>query len=128
LQNFSRSIFQKLLNNSLIVSNNIVSSPYCLHNIIFKNHQDYKKRTRPKQNAHNAKRRAQKLDQTPPDADFEKIEKIYEEAKRLEEETGKPHHVDHKVPLSRGGKHHQDNLRPVPAIDNLRKGAKILYG
>lgn len=90
-----------------------------------KNHQDYKKRTRPKQNACNAKRRARKLNQTPPDADFKKIEEIYEEAKRLEEEKDEPFHVDHKVPLSKGGLHHQDNLEPIPAIDNLRKGAKI---
>lgn len=90
------------------------------------NHQDYKKRTRPKQNAHNAKRRARKLDQTPLDADFEKIEKIYEEAKRLEKEKGEPFHVDHKVPLSKGGQHHESNLRPIPAKENLRKGAKII--
>jgi len=89
-------------------------------------HQEYKKRTRPKQNAHSAKRRATKLNQTPPDADFDKIEKIYEEAKRLEKETGEPYHVDHKIPLSKGGQHHQDNLRPIPAEENLRKGARII--
>lgn len=33
-------------------------------------------------------------------------------------------HVDHLIPLSKGGKHHHDNLRVIPAIDNLKKGAK----
>jgi len=90
------------------------------------NHQIYKKNNRAKQNAHDAKRRARKLDQTPPDADFEAIEKIYEEAKRLEKETGEPYHVDHIKPLSKGGLHDVKNLRPITAEENLRKGAKII--
>lgn len=35
-------------------------------------------------------------------------------------------HVDHIVPLSRGGKHEITNLQVIPAIDNLRKGSKII--
>lgn len=37
---------------------------------------------------------------------------------------GEPFHVDHIVPLSKGGLHEADNLQILPAVDNLRKGAK----
>lgn len=37
---------------------------------------------------------------------------------------GEEFHVDHIVPLSRGGMHCADNLQVIPAIDNLRKGNK----
>lgn len=36
---------------------------------------------------------------------------------------GEEFHVDHIVPLSRGGLHIYENLQVIPAIDNLRKGA-----
>lgn len=36
------------------------------------------------------------------------------------------YHVDHIVPLAKGGKHHQDNLCYLPAEFNLSKGAKLL--
>lgn len=38
---------------------------------------------------------------------------------------GENFHVDHIIPLSKGGKHETDNLRVIPAIDNLRKGATL---
>ena len=37
---------------------------------------------------------------------------------------GERFHVDHIVPLAAGGTHSFDNLQVIPAIDNLRKGAK----
>lgn len=37
---------------------------------------------------------------------------------------GEEFHVDHIVPISRGGEHRADNLQVIPAIDNLRKGNK----
>lgn len=37
---------------------------------------------------------------------------------------GEKFHVDHIVPISRGGKHCASNLQVIPAIDNLRKGNK----
>ena len=41
---------------------------------------------------------------------------------------GENFHVDHIVPLSKGGLHSFKNLQVIPAICNLRKGATILEG
>lgn len=55
----------------------------------------------------------------------ERISYLYSEALRLTVETGIPHHVDHDVPLARGGTHHPDNLLVVPAAMNIGKGARF---
>jgi hypothetical protein len=59
-----------------------------------------------------------------------RIQAFYEEARRLTDETGIPHHVDHIVPL-RGkgicGLHVETNLRIIPGPENVRKHAKIDY-
>jgi hypothetical protein len=34
-------------------------------------------------------------------------------------------HIDHVIPLSRGGSHTKDNLKPSHALCNLKKGAKV---
>jgi len=48
--------------------------------------------------------------------------------RRLEREglvkKGDGKHVDHKIPLSKGGSNGRSNLRVVSAKTNLRKGAK----
>jgi 5-methylcytosine-specific restriction endonuclease McrA len=38
---------------------------------------------------------------------------------------GERFHVDHIIPLSKGGKHEFENLQIIPAIDNLRKGSNL---
>ena len=42
-------------------------------------------------------------------------------AKQLTEETGVPHEVDHTIPISKGGLHHQDNLQVLTREENRRK-------
>ena len=39
--------------------------------------------------------------------------------------TGELYHVDHVVPLARGGIHHPLNLRVIPAKANIGKGARL---
>jgi len=39
--------------------------------------------------------------------------------------AGEPHEVDHKVPLSRGGKHHPRNLQLLPKAENIRKRDRV---
>lgn len=76
-------------------------------------------------NAQRAKRRAAKLQATPAWADHEAIDAKYEIAKKAEELLGEPHQVDHWIPLQGElvcGLHVAENLRVIPAEDNLRKG------
>lgn len=63
---------------------------------------------------------AQRYRQTPPDADHEKIREFYANCPP-------GHEVDHKVPISRGGLHHQDNLQYLPVLENRRKSNKLDY-
>lgn len=82
------------------------------------------KRHPEKYTARNAARKAAKIQATPIWADQAAIESIYAESRRLTEETGILHHVDHIVPL-RGrnvsGLHVEFNLRAIPAVENQRK-------
>jgi hypothetical protein len=76
-----------------------------------------------------AKRKAAKLQATPAWADMQKIERFYLEARRLTEETGVLHEVDHIYPLQGKtvcGLHVHTNLRVVTRADNRAKGAKIV--
>ena len=65
-----------------------------------------------------ANRRARIKNSTPPDADMQKIKEIY-----LNCPEG--YEVDHIIPLSKGGLHHQDNLQYLTANENRRKGNRI---
>ena len=73
-----------------------------------------------------AKRRADKLNQTPEDANQEKITVKYKMCQRLNVGAGRiAFHVDHVIPLSKGGLHHEENLRILPAFVNISKGSSI---
>lgn len=64
---------------------------------------------------------------TPIWGDADAMLAIYDVARRLSEETGIPHHVDHIVPIQSPwvcGLHCEANLRPLPALENVKKGAK----
>jgi hypothetical protein len=71
-------------------------------------------------NADNAKRRAQlKTELTPEVIQMYALRDFY-----IAMSLGESFHVDHIIPLAKGGKHSADNLQVIPAIDNLRKGKK----
>jgi len=53
------------------------------------------------------------------------VKAIYRLRVALTRATGITYHVDHRIPLAKGGKHHPDNLWVIPAVENLRKGAKL---
>jgi len=73
-----------------------------------------------------ARRRCRIIDAFDETANQQKINKIYCEAKRLTEETGIPHEVDHIIPISKGGKHHEDNLQIITMSENRKKHTKIM--
>ncbi len=79
---------------------------------------EYTQKNRAVINSNAALYRARKLNQTPEDADMDAIKEIYETCPD-------GWHVDHIVPLSKGGLHHQDNLQHLTALDNLSKGNRL---
>jgi len=76
-----------------------------------------------------AKRRAAKLQATPPWAELDKIKVLYEKAKWLESVTGLKYHVDHVIPL-RGekvsGLHCWNNLQLLEEKENVKKSNKLI--
>ena len=79
----------------------------------------WRKNNPSRHNSTGARYRATKLNQTPPLTENEKkkIELYYQITTYL----GPEWHVDHIIPLSKGGLHHPDNLQVIPAVHNLRK-------
>lgn len=70
------------------------------------------------------KRKAAKIRAVPPWFDSKKANEMYAEARRMTEETGIPHHVDHIVPLQSNlvcGLHWHGNLQVLPAPINWTK-------
>lgn len=81
--------------------------------------------------AKTAARRASKRQRTPKwltEQHFLGIASFYEEALRLEKETGIKHHVDHVIPLNGetvSGLHVPWNLQVIPAQENILKSNKF---
>jgi len=77
-----------------------------------------------------AKRRANKLNQTPKwltADDIEHMQALYSVAAMFQRESGIVYHVDHIIPLQGklvSGLHVPNNLRVIPAVDNLKKSNK----
>lgn len=70
-------------------------------------------------------RRAAKLQRMPSWADRKAIKEIYMACRRISQETGVLHHVDHELPLQGklvSGLHVPANLRIIPAVENIAKG------
>ena len=85
-------------------------------------------RTKEKQNNKTYRYRSKKFGELPilTSEEYQRILFIYKECARITEETGVPHHVDHIHPISKGGKHHPDNLQILTAVENIRKRDKLL--
>jgi len=73
-----------------------------------------------------ARRRTRIAHATDATADKAIIREIYRSAARVQKCTGIPFHVDHITPISKGGRHHQENLQVITARLNRKKSNKIL--
>jgi hypothetical protein len=70
----------------------------------------------------NARRReARMLNQLHPEHDIEAERQIHRECEALSKATGVIHHVDHIIPLARGGWHHHQNMQILPGALNIGK-------
>lgn len=78
------------------------------------------KKNQHKKTAREAQRRA-RMSGSPADP---RINEIYKQARALRA-SGIDVHVDHVIPLARGGAHVFGNLQILPAAENLRKGSKL---
>ena len=77
--------------------------------------------------AKSSKRRRLEYNQTPEEIDYREITRIYQICNDMNNRIGRIFfHVDHIIPISKGGLHHQDNLQVLSASDNLKKSNKIV--
>jgi hypothetical protein len=86
----------------------------------------YRKNNLNKLASDNNRRRAVKLAALSPDRDEAKIAAVYALANRLTARFGRPYHVDHIVPLAKGGLHHENNLVAMRGDYNSAKKDKIV--
>lgn len=80
-----------------------------------------------KRAAYGAKRHALKKGLAVPLTAEEKqiTAQLYATARLLTKITGEPYHVDHIIPLAKGGLHHPNNLQVLRGVDNLKKGVRV---
>ena len=96
--------------------------------LALKYQRTWRKKNPGKVSASTMRRIAAKARAVPPWADHARIAAVYAEAARLTKATGIPHHVDHIVPIQGKqvcGLHWHENLRPLPASENSRKGNRF---
>lgn len=97
-------------------------------NVLVSKHKIYRAKNRALYNAWQNAREARKILATPLWADRTQIESVYEQAKKLEEQTGIKYHVDHVVPLRSPlvcGLHVETNLQILTATENISKGNRV---
>lgn len=58
--------------------------------------------------------------------DRDQIRDLYKQSRKLKEVTGIQFHIDHIIPLARGGTHTVTNMQILTAQDNLSKGSRIV--
>ena len=73
----------------------------------------------------NARRRAKKINATHPDHSTKIEAVLLQSAARLRKCLGIDFHLDHIVPLARGGMHHHANLRVLPGRLNIAKSDRL---
>jgi 5-methylcytosine-specific restriction endonuclease McrA len=94
-------------------------------------HANYRQQNSDKRARYEAKRRSAKAAAMLghlTEEQLGRIAAVYAEAKRLTEETGIPHHVDHIIPLQGrdvSGLHVPWNLQVITGSDNSRKGNRL---
>ena len=120
----SKEIKNKI-SKTLIGKNDGENNPNYKHGLrytkeyIKEHNKQWNKDNKDKVNAHGAKRRAIKLDQTPILTDLENDKTLM--YYKIREYLGSEWHVDHIIPLSKGGLHHPDNLQVTTKKYNLQK-------
>lgn len=84
----------------------------------------YRENNKGKDAQKSAKRRALMLcDLT--SKEKEQVDIIYETAQWCSLVVGEAVHVDHIIPISKGGLHHPDNLQILTALDNMAKSDQM---
>lgn len=96
----------------------------------YKIYRKWNSKNQDKKTALEGKRRAAKLNRTPnwlTANDLEYIQALYSVAAMIQRESGIVYHIDHILPLQGklvSGLHVPNNLRVIPAIENLKKSNK----
>lgn len=92
-------------------------------------HATYRKDNLAKKIQANIKRRTLEKQARPAWFCYDKVKAIYDESRRITEETGIQHHVDHIVPIKGKivcGLNWHGNLQIITAVENQRKHNKLV--
>lgn len=55
----------------------------------------------------------------------QELKRLYKKAQEETMKTGIQHHVDHIIPLSKGGLHLPSNIQVITALENFKKGTRL---